>query len=536
MTDIKIVSLIFIVFCFVLFIIKQKNLITLQHTDKGNKKNKAIFYIFSLFIITIISQNTHLNYETIDWDTNSYLVASLDILNGYLPYENSWESKQPLLYYIYAFLITISQADLIVFKLLNDLLLFIISYFLFHILYARKNNLNLSFFAALTYILLMSLNWGQVEKSELYCIFFISLIIFMNTIFEDRKYLVLLTGFLASLSILINLGSILFLLPISLTYILKNKDSKKFLTNVLNFGAGLLIPIVFISIIYYKNNLWDIFLVTNINIPFGYTESSFNFVREFSNFIKSYYEYNPLLYLSLLFIFISSLIPSTKIVLNLFRNKEINYKFQGLLYLLTSILIYYIAGHGYYHHLYYLIFFSSLVLFDLIDELDLKVLSVLILSSLIFSSVTHYSSSIYNLNNIETIYNNYPLYNVAKEIKEIIDEEDEILATDGVLTLFYLNKANMSYIIHPSNHKEDFITSELIKINYLIDDELMVLLDQEPKVIICGNNNHFNCEIYDWNKNYIELDVKKYIEFKPYQLYNPASEKGERVRVFIRNE
>ena len=126
MTDIKIVSLIFIVFCFVLFIIKQKNLITLQHTDKGNKKNKAIFYIFSLFIVTIISQNTHLNYETIDWDTNSYLVASLDILNGYLPYENSWESKQPLLYYIYAFLITISQADLIIFKLLNDLLLFII--------------------------------------------------------------------------------------------------------------------------------------------------------------------------------------------------------------------------------------------------------------------------------------------------------------------------------------------------------------------------------------------------------------------------
>ena len=213
-----------------------------------------------------------------------------------------------------------------------------------------------------------------------------------------------------------------------------------------------------------------------------------------------------------------------------------NFKVQGLFYLLISILIYYIAGHGYYHHLYYLIFFIPLVSFDIIDKFDLKVLSVIILSSLIFSSVTHYSSSIYNLNNIETIYNNYPLYNVAKEINEIIDEEDEILATDGVLTLFYLNKANMSYIIHPSNHKEDFITSQLIKKNYLIENELMVLLDQEPKVIICGNNIHFNCEIYDWNKKYVELDVKKYIEFKPYQLYDPASEKGERVRVFIRNE
>ena len=91
----------------------------------------------------------------------------------------------------------------------------------------------------------------------------------------------------------------------------------------------------------------------------------------------------------------------------------------------------------------------------------------------------------------------------------------------------------MSYIIHPSNYKEDFITSELIKINYLIDDELMVLPDQEP-TIICGNNNHFNCEIYDWNKNYIELDVKTQLSLNLPALQS-ASEKGERVQLY-RNE
>ena len=79
----------------------------------------------------IITQNLYLNYETITWDTASYLVASLPLQDGYLPYETQWESKGPLLTYIYYFLILLSNKSLVFIKLLNDLILFIISILMF---------------------------------------------------------------------------------------------------------------------------------------------------------------------------------------------------------------------------------------------------------------------------------------------------------------------------------------------------------------------------------------------------------------------
>ena len=74
--------------------------------------------IFMLFILIVLTQNVYLNFETIDWDINSYLVSSLDIGRGNLPYEGQWEDKQPLLYYIYYSLIVLSGKNLVIFKIL----------------------------------------------------------------------------------------------------------------------------------------------------------------------------------------------------------------------------------------------------------------------------------------------------------------------------------------------------------------------------------------------------------------------------------
>ena len=57
-----------------------------------------------LFIVLIIGQNRYLDYEIITWDVASYLVASSEIYSGNIPLETQWESKGPLLMYIYFFL------------------------------------------------------------------------------------------------------------------------------------------------------------------------------------------------------------------------------------------------------------------------------------------------------------------------------------------------------------------------------------------------------------------------------------------------
>ncbi len=533
MTEIKLITSIFLLAGCILFFFKE-SLINLK-VSFGQVKVNNYVYIGILLIFTFLSQNTHLHYETIDWDTNSYLVSSLDILNGFLPYENSWESKQPLFYYIYAFLILISNFNLIIFKLLNDFILFLISWVMFTTISARGTGAGKSFLASIFYLLLMSPTWAQVEKTELYCVLILSFVLLIQFKFQDSKYAIPFSGFLLGLSVLINLGSILFVAPALLSYPKSDFNFKKFLNSLFKFSTGFLIPIAVFSIVYFQNNLFDIFITTNIKIPFAYTQESFNFIKEFSVFIKSIYNFNPFIYLSLIFLFLVSFL---KILMALKNRRNASFVFdqKTMLYLITSLCVYYIAGHGYYHHLYYFIFFVPFLVVKYLDTFDSRNFGLLLLASILFSSFSYFPQSFTNLKNTEEIYKNYPLYNISKELDLIINEQDQILATDGVLTLFYLQKSNFSYIVHPTNHKEKFITNELIEINYLIEDELVSLLNLDPKVIICGNNTHFNCEIYDWKNNYQELDVKKYLEYKPYQLFNPGSEKGETVRVFIRND
>lgn len=47
-----------------------------------DREVKNIFIFFYLLTITVLTQNYLLNYEIIDWDISSYLVASNSVLNG----------------------------------------------------------------------------------------------------------------------------------------------------------------------------------------------------------------------------------------------------------------------------------------------------------------------------------------------------------------------------------------------------------------------------------------------------------------------
>ena len=89
------------------------------------------FPIIFLFTFLIITQNQFLNYEMVSLDTPSYLVASQKVGINELPFQNQWESKGPLFLYLYNFISFLSNENLILFKIINDLLLFLITLILF---------------------------------------------------------------------------------------------------------------------------------------------------------------------------------------------------------------------------------------------------------------------------------------------------------------------------------------------------------------------------------------------------------------------
>ena len=140
-------------------------------------------------------------------------------MTGFLPLENQWESKGPILYYLYNFIFKLSQSNFVFFKIANDLLLFVVSIFIFKSCkLITNNNLLISFSSALFFILLMSQPWAMSEYSELYSLIFLGLSSFITIKNQLNKFNLLVVFASLSISTLINQG--LFYLYLVLYFII----------------------------------------------------------------------------------------------------------------------------------------------------------------------------------------------------------------------------------------------------------------------------------------------------------------------------
>jgi hypothetical protein len=150
------------------------------------------------------------------------------------------------------------------------------------------------------------------------------------------------------------------------------------------------------------------------------------------------------------------------------------------------------------------------------------------------------------LSNIEIIQQDYPLYKLSQEIDSYFTQDYEVLAFDYNLILYYLDKPNFSYIVHPSNHFEEFIVTVLSDLNRIDENYISELIEKEPDVIICNPrliirgvpteiskiSSLFNCEVSDYNKKYKKIDTSRYTYDENLNYYfDPYRE----INVFIKN-
>jgi len=480
-----------------------------------------VLNIFILFLIHFIFQSYYYKYESINWDISSYLVASSDILRLNVPYEYQWESKQPFFYILYSAIIILSNRNLIFFKILSDLYLFAIIVILYFTL-RKLSNKYLAFYGSLFYVVFMSQPWTSAEFSETYSLLFvgISYLIFLNS----KNYF--LIGALVGLSGLINIGSSIFLLPYLLPLSLKIADtsSRNKLYKLLSSFAS---PHIIVITFYTLRGSLNLYFETVFGIPASYSNQNFEFLNQVTVFLRSMF-----LYKSTLFILIIYILSSMFLTFILERNKKVFQNFERILFFLSSILFYYLAAHGYYHHLLFAIYFLTVLVtyfYNNSTRLIFYIFTIFLSSSVLTET---YRTSFQVLTNLNEIYESYPLKKVSELIESRFDSEFSVLALDGVLTLYYLDKPNFSYIIHPSNHSEEFITEGLIDLGKIRKMEVPKLVDEEPDVILCSNNDLINCEIYDYKQNYEEIDVlstrqNPYLQFYDNQSFN--------LRLFIKN-
>ncbi len=502
--------------------------------------SNKVLQIISLFIFLILTQNDILNFETIDSDINSYLVTSKDILRGNLPYENQWESKTPMLYVFYAIFILLSGESLVYFKLLNDFLLFLVVLLMFKITKIKYQNGNVQpFITACLYISFMSFDWAKAEYSEIYVVFFLGLS-YLYILNINNKYSVFKAGIFFSIATLVNQGSLIFFIPLIYSI---NKRFRPFFPNSFKFIIGTIIPHFITLCIYYFNGLFDIYYVTLFKIPLTYTQTNFVFIEQMVVYIRSIYEHNYILFFIFFSISIFFIGTILKLIFNKnFQNTFINFDNEINLFILFSVLFYYMAAKGYYHHTLFVIFFSTFLInqFSSKNFLIFFNVAVLVCSlSILFTTINPSSNNLKNLNNVE---NNYPLKQLAYLIDDYFDEEYTVLAFDYNLILYYLDKSNYSYIVHPQNHYEEFVTNELIKLDLIKPNEITELIADEPDVILCSGTqiingkvtqiNEFNCEVSDYNRKYKKLKTDQFRYSKNINFYpDPYREVGVYLKI-----
>ena len=98
-----------------------------EGTNNYNNKFFNFFLLIMYLFLVIFTQFSTHNFETMDWDVSTYLVVANDIGNGNLPYENQWDDKGPVLYFFFYLLSTIANNNFLLFKLLSDLVIIMIS-------------------------------------------------------------------------------------------------------------------------------------------------------------------------------------------------------------------------------------------------------------------------------------------------------------------------------------------------------------------------------------------------------------------------
>ena len=510
--------------------------------------NKLFLFALFLLFFVLISQNRYLNYESITWDISSYLVASNDLDNHLIPFSTQWESKGPLSIYLYYLFDSIANGNYVFFKMLNDLVILLISILLFKIVGIYTKNLYLKILPPILLVNLYSLEWYLSEFTEFYCLIFISFSNYLILKYPKNNKLILISSCLLSISTLINQGSIIFFIPL----VIWVYAYKRTLNSFIKLLIGAVVPHLIFGSIYFVNGLFSIYLLNYWTIPLGYTSSTRSGLYELRVYLREIFEINPFIYLLLISLFFLLLFNKSFSSI-----KKINdWDLIAITNLMASLGYYFIAGHNYYHHYIYILFFVTLFTIKIHKNLQYILISTLLLFSVVYTIENSYESSIENISNINSTYKNYPLKELSEEITTYFIGKNEftVLALDYVLVLHYLNKTNYSYIVHPANHFQEYIYQPLINAGYISKNEIVKIFEFEPDVIICNtkaidnggavisvdplsfgelvvDNTKYLCNLNSLSKKYIQIDTDQFRKSKNLSYYyDPYKE----MNVFIK--
>ena len=347
--------------------------------------NSNLLSICILFFFTFVTQFNSLNVEIINWDLGTYLVVADELGRGNLIYEHQAEPKAPLIFYILYFVSNLLNRNFFFIKMFFDLLIFLISIFIFLIsLKSTKSRIN-ALISSLIFISLLSIYpYGHSESWEIFSILFIlcALYIFKNIEKSgNNKSTVYLTiGALLSFSTLISTSTVVFSIPFIVNIFRKN------LINLFKFSIGFVSPWIIYLILYIKNDLLTEFIYFNFLYTITYPSGENQIINKTIDNIKmltfDQFLLNNSYTIFMNFFNLLFLITLFVIIAYSFRKNLNNIDYQLVI---ISILFYFLAGTGYFHFFFFFFSFAPLLLNSLKNQISYILIPLVLLNISIFT-------------------------------------------------------------------------------------------------------------------------------------------------------
>ena len=115
-----------------------------------------------------------------------------------------------------------------------------------------------------------------------------------------------------------------------------------------------------------------------------------------------------------------------------------------------------------------------------------------------------------NIQNFNSLENNYPVRSVASTIiKKGLDYET-MFSSEHVLLLYYLDKQNSSYIVHPALYDYEEITSVLIEFDKISKNEIYVNSIKNQNIIEGSKIENINSDFYELDFEIINPHLLNY--------------------------
>tara|TARA_B100001057_G_scaffold434447_1_gene464105 strand:- start:698 stop:1480 length:783 start_codon:yes stop_codon:yes gene_type:complete len=247
-----------------------------------------------------------------------------------------------------------------------------------------------------------------------------------------------------------------------------------------------------------------------ITIPRNYPRLGSNSVNELGVFLKGFNDFS--IFINLLIVFILSKIFTQIFIDNNWKSviRDINYQL-----LFFSFGFYFLASIGYQHHLIFVVFFISFSGIYLIKKFDAYILIPLLFLSITNIGLNQFNDSFENISNYGVLEEQYPLSKASNIYFENISNDDNFLALDNYLILYYLDKSNASYISHPALYEETFVLQPLSELGLANLNEIESTTNKLPKFIICSNLSDY-CDNFDMYE-LVETNEVNSLNFHYYQ-------------------